>query len=601
MIQPNSSSQPVSNGLGALTMGRQALPGEGGDEGAVFSGLFAEMMSRVEGGKSLDIATQQKTIDASQMTKLPSPESLGAMSALLPLPLSMSKLYANSGVMGESVAPAALASEGEISLPLGEDVLQTPMNLNGFAEGIIQTASPDETTGVLASGIASLAEGTANFVAGKNVSEAELGKQNLATGTMATANSDAANIALTSEGVDQNAQVDSALLGTSGAEPQAATKSNKPTAIDAAVETTRPATIKPFNSTLDQLVTQDSGKDFTAVEDVTHLQAQAGMSAQGLSNATGETALNKVDPSVKPDEGDAQATGQNLVNEISAPVETVNDAVPLAGQLPGDGVVNNQNLASITTSNNSNAQNPGTPNSINPNAGQAGQQSQSGNQQSGQSGQPGQQQSGANFEFMQQQQMAQHRAQDAQLKENSFVDMITAERLKAEKTVEAEKLASEINLSPDRKQQLPLGLQSITQPVRHPQWGQALGQRVVYMANSQVQEAKIMLNPEKLGPVQVKLQLDKDQQIHVSMTAQHAITREAMENALPKLKEMLDSAGIQYASVDVSEERNFDQSQQDGDKARSANTNQNAASDQNATMNEPMVQKQSDNLVDYYA
>lgn len=221
-----------------------------------------------------------------------------------------------------------------------------------------------------------------------------------------------------------------------------------------------------------------------------------------------------------------------------------------------------------------------------------------------QDGQSKQSQQAQSLEQSQRQQAMEGRQQDLQLRERSFSEVLTRDQLKAEQAAEIDKLTNELTLTGERRSQLPLGLQAISHPLRHPQWGQALGQRVVYMSNNQVQEAKITLNPEKLGPVQVKLQLDKEQQVHVSMVAQHTTTKEAMEQALPKLKEMLESAGIQYASIDVMDERSQQSMQQDSsdsDSDSSSAPDYEAAEDEESVMESNRTQQVTDNLVDYYA
>lgn len=110
----------------------------------------------------------------------------------------------------------------------------------------------------------------------------------------------------------------------------------------------------------------------------------------------------------------------------------------------------------------------------------------------------------------------------------------------------------------ERKSVLP-SLASIQYPMRHPQWSHALSKRIVFMANNQLQQAQISLNPEKLGPIQIRLQVDRDQMVTVSMTAQHGATREALEQAIPRLKEMLEEAGIRFDKVNVDEESVFEQ------------------------------------------
>ena len=207
----------------------------------------------------------------------------------------------------------------------------------------------------------------------------------------------------------------------------------------------------------------------------------------------------------------------------------------------------------------------------------------------------------------QQQQLAQMQFQAQQSVEQAQKSKF-AEEMNAAKSAESsdkDRLANvlgDLGNPFDKRAQLPLGLQSINTPVRHPQWGQALGQRVVVMANQKIQEAKITLNPEKLGPVQIKLHMDKDQQVHVSMLAQHGTTREAMQDAIPKLKEMLEQAGIAFGSMDVGDQRDFDQAKEESASEKSAlKASSPSALDDEKEDKTVLVQTKNNNLVDYYA
>lgn len=231
---------------------------------------------------------------------------------------------------------------------------------------------------------------------------------------------------------------------------------------------------------------------------------------------------------------------------------------------------------------------------------QSGLNQQSAGQQSFSQGGQGQQQS----PFSQPQAQVNEQAQKLQVAQNqqsvlaSFNELLDTESIRGEKT---EKILGDLGIGLDRKSGLPSALQGINLPVRSPQWGQALGQRVVYMANNNIQEAKITLNPEKLGPVQIKIKIDKDQQMSVSMTAQHGTTRDALENAIPRLREMLETAGISFASVDVSSERNFDTQEFADDASENGQRQQGDFASEGDESEVTHIIKQSDNLVDYYA
>ncbi len=162
-------------------------------------------------------------------------------------------------------------------------------------------------------------------------------------------------------------------------------------------------------------------------------------------------------------------------------------------------------------------------------------------------------------------------------------------------------LGSDLGLG-ERRGLLPTGLQTINVPVKSPQWGQAVAHRVTFMANNQIQQAQITLNPEKLGPIQIKLHMDRDQQVHVSMTAQHGTTREAMEMAVPRLREMLEQSGMSLASVDVSDQNSF--ANQNSEQETSSQTAQsNVGSDMSSHEEETLSSNAvvTDNIVDYYA
>lgn len=88
--------------------------------------------------------------------------------------------------------------------------------------------------------------------------------------------------------------------------------------------------------------------------------------------------------------------------------------------------------------------------------------------------------------------------------------------------------------------------------VRDSAWGSQLNERVVMMANNQLKSAEIRLTPAELGPLRVQVAVD-DGTAHVTFHAQHAVTREAIEQALPRLREMLAENGLSLGQADVSD------------------------------------------------
>jgi flagellar hook-length control protein FliK len=82
-------------------------------------------------------------------------------------------------------------------------------------------------------------------------------------------------------------------------------------------------------------------------------------------------------------------------------------------------------------------------------------------------------------------------------------------------------------------------------------WDQALGQKVVWMVAGEQQSASLTLNPPDLGPLQVVLSVSNSQAT-INFTAAQPEVRQALENAVPKLREMLGDAGIQLGQANVS-------------------------------------------------
>jgi len=80
---------------------------------------------------------------------------------------------------------------------------------------------------------------------------------------------------------------------------------------------------------------------------------------------------------------------------------------------------------------------------------------------------------------------------------------------------------------------------------------EAVGTRLTWLAEQKIGHAHIKVTPNDLGPVEVHLQMDGDK-VQASFTAAHAEVRQALEQSLPRLREMLGQHGFQLAHADVS-------------------------------------------------
>lgn len=92
--------------------------------------------------------------------------------------------------------------------------------------------------------------------------------------------------------------------------------------------------------------------------------------------------------------------------------------------------------------------------------------------------------------------------------------------------------------------------------IDQPKWGNEFAQKIIWLAHQQHQVAELRLNPAHLGPVEIMLSLSGDNgaQASAQFVSPHLAVREAIEAALPRLREMMAESGIQLGDVMVGAE-----------------------------------------------
>ena len=114
-------------------------------------------------------------------------------------------------------------------------------------------------------------------------------------------------------------------------------------------------------------------------------------------------------------------------------------------------------------------------------------------------------------------------------------------------------LNASVSMAPSSTNNTPVPDIHVEAGVGQPKWGNEFAQKIVWMGNQQQQVAEIHLNPANLGPVEVMLSITQDQAT-AQFVSPHASVREAIQDALPRLKEMLADNGIQLGNVTVGAE-----------------------------------------------
>ena len=141
---------------------------------------------------------------------------------------------------------------------------------------------------------------------------------------------------------------------------------------------------------------------------------------------------------------------------------------------------------------------------------------------------------------------------DAQLAATAKAGSAVSDAIIKEAPADLSRLAAQ--LQPGALQQaaaVAVPADKLTGRVGTPAWDQQLGQKVVWMAAGGDQSATLTLNPPDLGPVQVVLTVTNDQADAAFMSAQPEV-RQALEAAMPRLREMMSEAGIAFGSATVS-------------------------------------------------
>mgnify|MGYP000498302379 CR=1 FL=1 len=86
--------------------------------------------------------------------------------------------------------------------------------------------------------------------------------------------------------------------------------------------------------------------------------------------------------------------------------------------------------------------------------------------------------------------------------------------------------------------------------IQQPAWQQALSERVVMLGRQDIKQAELHLHPAELGPVNIRIETARDQAA-IQFAAVNADTREALEAALPRLREYFNQQGMNLVRADI--------------------------------------------------
>ena len=128
-------------------------------------------------------------------------------------------------------------------------------------------------------------------------------------------------------------------------------------------------------------------------------------------------------------------------------------------------------------------------------------------------------------------------------------------------------------------------------------WESNLASRIQMFVGQNIQNAEIRLDPPELGLLEIKIKIVNDS-ANLSFNSSNSQVREAIETAIPRLKEMFEESGLSLGDVNVQQE-SFAQKENENEADTSTLTNLNETENENEqeTISREIV---SNSLIDTY-
>ena len=144
---------------------------------------------------------------------------------------------------------------------------------------------------------------------------------------------------------------------------------------------------------------------------------------------------------------------------------------------------------------------------------------------------------------------------------------------------------------------------NIVRPDSPAEWSQGLGDRVSWMIDQKLNAASIRLDPPSLGKLEIYIRVTDDA-TYITINTQSAQTRDLIDNASIRLRDVLEAAGYQNVNVDVGHDRNQPRSEAQQIASAIGESDDNAESQRDLGEGAGSVKRgffRPDALVDYFA
>lgn len=141
----------------------------------------------------------------------------------------------------------------------------------------------------------------------------------------------------------------------------------------------------------------------------------------------------------------------------------------------------------------------------------------------------------------------------------------------------------------------------VQQTLLSPHWGRGMGERAIMMAQHGPRVAHIQLDPPELGAMQIRIHMHGGDQVSVSFSSPNPMVREALEQQMPRLRDMFADQGLNLQDLSVTDQSSGQQSGQHEQAEQGRNEGRYGAGDPTPVEAAPAPGAVPVGLVDYYA
>jgi flagellar hook-length control protein FliK len=113
--------------------------------------------------------------------------------------------------------------------------------------------------------------------------------------------------------------------------------------------------------------------------------------------------------------------------------------------------------------------------------------------------------------------------------------------------------------------QRPATEMTVATPISNPGWADDVGHQITWLAGQGTSNAELVLTPPHLGRIEISIQIGADLSTAQFVSASPQV-REALEQAMPRLREMLAEGGISLGQANVSSDQPSGERGQGGER-----------------------------------